>query len=219
MVEQNKTSRLRPIVLIAVAILAFIIIGAVMTSKHPQKPLPVQVQQHQHSSPESSGENSVQANRPRPKLDDIIRSATRWSPVHRPWYGKRAPNFVLTDITGKDHRLSDYRGKDVLIIFWATWCRPCLAEVPHLIALRNTESKDKLVMLAISNEHPQTIKSFAAGRKINYTVLIDNGTLPIPFSAVRAIPCSFFINPDGRIKLATEGMLSLGIIKAILRAE
>ncbi len=219
MAEQNKTSRIRLIVLISVAVLAFVVIRAVVTSKPPQISLPVYEHQHLQSASEPSGQNSAEANRPRPKLDDIISSAVSWSPVHRSWYGKRAPNFVLTDITGKDHRLSDYRGKDVLIILWATWCQPCVAEVPHLIALRNKVSKDKLAMLAISNEHPETIKSFAAGRKINYTVLIDNRTLPVPFSTVRAIPCSFFINADGRIKVATEGMLTMGEIEAILLAE
>jgi peroxiredoxin len=93
-------------------------------------------------------------------------------------------------------------------------------EIPDLIELRKTVSEDKLAMLAISNEHPASVKKFVADQKINYTVLLSNPrTMPGPFNTVNAIPCSFFIDAKGKIKLATVGMLSLDEIKAILRAE
>jgi len=152
-------------------------------------------------------------------LNNIIKAARTWGPVYTSWFGKTAPDFTLTDIAGKQHKLSDYRGKDVLIIFWATWCLPCRTEIPHLIALRNTVGENKLAMLAISNENPALVKEFTADRKINYTVLSDPGTMPKPFNTITSIPCSFFIDSKGKIKLATEGLLSLGEIKAILQAE
>ena len=97
---------------------------------------------------------------------------------------------------------------------------------PHLIALRNTIGEDKLAMLAISYKStfpPETtekVKDFVKQTKINYTVFsTDTGTMPLPFSSISGIPCSFFIDSEGKIKLATEGLLSLGEIKAILQAE
>jgi peroxiredoxin len=167
---------------------------------------------------ETIGEPATQ---PKPSLPDIIRKARTWGPAFNHWVGKPAPDFTLTDIAGKDHKLSDYRGKDVLIIFWATWCGPCLVEIPHLIALRNIIGEDKLVMLAISNENPAIVKKFVAAQrvKINYTVLSDPGSMPPPFNVINSIPCSFFIDPDGKIKLATVGTLSLSAIKDILKAE
>jgi peroxiredoxin len=156
---------------------------------------------------------------PKPKLSDVINAARTWGPAFTPWHGKAAPDFTLTDITGKKHKLSDYRGKDVLIVFWATWCRPCHMEIPHLIELRKTASEDNLAMLAISNEKPELVKGFVAQAQMNYTVLTDPGTLPSPYNTVNAIPSSFFIDRQGKIKLGTSGLISLEEIKAILQAE
>jgi len=156
---------------------------------------------------------------PKSSLNDVIKAAKTWGPAFTSWRGKPAPDFALTDMTGKEHKLSDYRGRDVLVILWATWCGPCRMEIPHLIELRKTVGQDNLAMLAISNENPELVKKFVDQAGINYTVLLDRGTMPGPYNAVRAIPSSFFIDPEGRIKLGTSGLVSLEEIKAILAAE
>jgi peroxiredoxin len=152
-------------------------------------------------------------------LQDIIEAARTWRASFQSWYGQPAPDFALTDLAGKEHKLSDFKGRNVLIVFWATWCGPCRIEIPHLIELRNTVSEGELAMLAISNEDPDLVRNFVAQAKINYTVLIDRGGLPAPYNAVNAIPSGFFIDRQGRIKLATTGLVSLEEIKAILNAE
>jgi len=156
-------------------------------------------------------------------LNDVIRAAKTWGPAYKSWYGKHAPDFTLTDTTGKQHELSDYRGKNVMIIFWATWCPPCRKEIPHLIELRKTISEDNLAMLAITNEKPETVIKFDTNKKINYTILLDKGDMPEPFGFMRAyrtigVPCSFFIDSSGRIKLVTAGLTPLNDIKAIIQA-
>ncbi len=156
------------------------------------------------------------------RLEDILNSKEPrgWGPIFTSWYGQPVKDFILPDIYGKKHKLSDYRGKDVLIVFWATWCIPCIQEIPHLIALRNVISEEKLAILAVSNEDPVLLKRFAAGTKINYTILASRRSdLPSPFRLVMGIPSSFFVDKEGKIKLATQGPLHLGDIKLILRAE
>lgn len=163
---------------------------------------------------------------PKTSLRSVIASARTWGPIYRPLFGKNSPDFALTDINGKQHKLSDYRGKDVLITFWATWCKPCKKEIPHLIALRNVIGEDKLAMLAISYistyppETTENVKEFVKQNKINYTVIsVNPEVMPSPYNNISGIPCSFFIDSAGKIKLVTQGALSLGEIKAILQAE
>jgi len=229
MSRQNKrrcgvTTIISGIVLIAVVI-------CIGCKKHPDQPThaehhPEQVQSKPvtENIAESVKTDANATTIPKVRLYDVIKAARTWQPVYTSWYRKPAPDFILTDITGKVHKLSDYRGKDVLLIFWATWCPPCRMEVPDLIELRRTVSEDKLAMLAVSNERPDVVKKFVADRGINYTILLDKGNMPAPFGFMRiyrttGVPCSFFINAEGKIKLVASGLLSLDEIKAVLQAE
>lgn len=97
-------------------------------------------------------------------------------------------------------------------------CSPCRMEIPGLIELRNTVSEDNLAILAIPDEELDVVKKFVTQAKMNYTVLSNRGTMLGPYNAINFIPCCFFIDPVGKIKLATSGLISLGEIKAILQA-
>lgn len=214
MSEQKKQRGLWLIISIFAVILAVMVIRTVVSQR------PSAQTQTPRIPPKLPAEASTQANLPKKSLSDIVAAARTWGPAYQSWYGKIAPDFTLTDIAGKTHKLSEYHGKNVMVIFWATWCGPCIVEIPHLIALRNIIAPDKLAMLAISSENPDLVKKFAVAKKINYTVFSsDTRRLPAPYNSVNAIPSSFFIDPRGRIKLATSGFLSLGESKAIVLAE
>lgn len=215
MSEQKKQTALRPVVVLAGLILAAIVVWRLAIYKPAS---------HIHTGNEH--EHSFQSNQLSPGLNKIISRARTWGPTNRSWFGKMAPDFTLTDITGKQHKLSDYRGKNVMLVFWATWCGPCLIEMPHLIALRNIIGEDKLAMFAISfiTSYPpnstEAVRKLIKKEKINYTVFsVDVADMPAPYNQIQAIPCSFFIDPQGKIKLATEGLLTLGDFKAIIQAE
>jgi len=218
------------VIAIVAVIIAAIAIWAV--EKKPTRPAerPAQPELHTHELTNGQAESEAEPAEPAvPKtaaIKDIINAATTWRPKFAHRYGKPAPDFTVTDIDGKEHKLSAYRGKNVMIIFWATWCPPCRMEIPHLIELRKTVSEDKLAMLAISiidiqrAETPEKVKTLVKDSPINYTVIsTDISTVPAPFNLVTGIPASFFIDPQGNIKLAVEGLISLPEIKAILQAR
>lgn len=163
----------------------------------------------------ASGSNSVISQ----SLNKIILNRTGWNPILTEFYGKKIPDFKMTDITGKVHNLSDYAGKNILVVFWATWCQPCLKEIPHLVALREIMGEDKLAILAISNEPAELVKAMAKNKNMNYTVVSYRRVMPEPFNNIKAYPSAFFVRPDGTLKLVTEGGSHLGEMKSIILAE
>jgi peroxiredoxin len=167
------------------------------------------------ASPKPSPQNPAVSK----SLGEIILQRNGWNPILTDFYGKHMPDFKIQDITGKTQSLSDYRGKDVLVVFWATWCVPCMAEVPHLVALREIMKEDKLAILAISNEPANVVKSTAEKRNMTYTVISYQGRLPAPFNNVNSIPTAFFIRPDGTLKLVVEGGEPLSEMKSIILAQ
>ena len=150
----------------------------------------------------------------------IAEAPKTWDVAFASSFGKEAPDFSVKDIEGKTHKLSDYRGRNVVVVFWATWCPACKLEIPHLIELRNMFPDDKLAILAISNEEPGHLKHFAESKDINYTVASPGeNPLPEPFANVTSIPTSFFIDPEGKIKFAAVGLVPLTDAKVIMNIE
>jgi len=153
-------------------------------------------------------------------LEKAIQEAKTWGPVFDQWRGKIAPDFTLTDIQGGVHKLSDYRGKNVLVVFWATSNGTCKLEMPGFVKLRESIGPDKLAILAISREDPALIKSFVAQNPLNYTLLSSVGaTLPSPYGEVQNVPSAFFVDPEGKIKLATMGMMPQADAVKVLDAK
>jgi len=150
----------------------------------------------------------------------IAETPKTWDVAFASSFGKDAPDFSVNDITGKAHKLSEYRGRNVVVVFWATWCPACNLEIPHLIELRNMFPEDKLAILSISNEEPGHLKHFAESKGINYTVASLGGSpLPEPFANVTSIPTTFFIDPEGKIKFAAVGLVPLADAKVIMNIE
>jgi thiol-disulfide isomerase/thioredoxin len=192
------------------ALIFFILIAIVLTGCRKSSPA--------KSSSSSSNESSTSAKSSQ-ALDEVISHRSSWNPILADYYGKKMPDFKVEDINGKTHSLSDYRGRNIMVIIWATWCRPCVQEIPPLIALREIMSEDKLAMLAISNEPAEVVRTMAEKKNMTYTVVSHQAPLPSPFSNIRGVPSAFFIRPDGTLKIATEGSLYLGEMKSIILAE
>jgi len=157
---------------------------------------------------------------PKASIQNIVKGANdRWSPACESWWGKPAPDFTLTDIEGRTHKLSDYRSKDVVVVFWITWYATCKKEISQWKELRSAYPQDKLAILAISSEPAALVKKAAEEQGINYTVLTSSGDLPAPFDQVEMVPSSFFVDPDGNFKVAINGMVPVKDAKDIVQAQ
>ena len=113
----------------------------------------------------------------------------------------KAPDFTLTSVSGEDVSLSDFKGKVVVIDFWATWCPPCRKGIPDLISLQK-EYKDKVAVIGISLDRENTkagVPDFVNKMGINYPVVYFNDKVIIDFGGVSAIPTTFIIDQKGNI--------------------
>jgi peroxiredoxin len=113
-------------------------------------------------------------------------------------------NFTLTGLDGQKWTLRNLRGKVVLVNFWATWCPPCRKEMPDLNALYRKFKDQGFVVLAISDEKAETVRSFIEKHKVEYPILLDPGDRIHQQFAVDGIPKSYLYNRDG--KLVAEAM-------------
>lgn len=111
-----------------------------------------------------------------------------------------AADFTLQDMSGKSVKLSDYKGKVVLLEFWATWCPPCRATVPGLEKLHNNYKDKGLVVLAVSMDEGgwDEVKSFISEHRITYAVLKGTDDVAAQYQ-VRSIPLILILNKEGRI--------------------
>ena len=117
-----------------------------------------------------------------------------------------APDFSLPDIDGAVHRLSDYRGKVVIVNFWATWCPPCREEMPSMQRAWERLRQEGVVILAIDiGEDQDTIFTFTADYPVEFPLLMDRESKVIAQWAVRGLPTSFVVDPDGRIAYRAVG--------------
>ena len=128
--------------------------------------------------------------------------------------GKAAPlNFTLKDMNGVDVKLASFKGKPIIVNFWATWCGPCRAEIPSLVELQTqygAEGKD-VVILGISVDDPiEKLKPYATQMKMNYPVLVGNGRDDVQdaFGPLWGIPVTVFIDREGRIAKKHSGIAS-----------
>jgi len=115
--------------------------------------------------------------------------------------GKAAPDFELQNLDGQSISLSDFKGKPVLINFWATWCRPCVFEMPYLQEIHDEWSGKGLVVLAINRgESSSKVEQFLQSNNLSLPVLLDTKLDVFRRYNIRGIPTTFFIDKDGIIQ-------------------
>ena len=133
--------------------------------------------------------------------------------------GMPAPNFVLPTLDGSTLKLSDFRGKAVLLNFWATWCGPCKVEMPWFADLQKQYGKDGLVILgvAMDDSAPAKIAQFANEMGVNYPILLGSDKVSDDYGDVQYLPTSFYIGRDGTIVDKMTGLLDRKDIEAAVK--
>jgi peroxiredoxin len=128
-----------------------------------------------------------------------------------------APDFVLTDTQGNQVKLSDYRGKVVILDFWATWCPPCRKGIPDLIDLKKT-FKDRLTIIGISldTDSKNDVVPFMKEYGINYKVVYGDNDVVQKYGNIQAIPTSFIIDQKGNIVTSFVGLQRIETYKSYL---
>ena len=119
------------------------------------------------------------------------------------------PGFTVRDLDGRELSSASWRGKVVILNFWATWCPPCRAEIPDLVALQD-KYRDRLVVIGISEDEAPTevVKQFAARHNVNYPIVMMTPQLEKMFPGVSALPTSFILDRESRIVQKHVGMLT-----------
>jgi peroxiredoxin len=126
--------------------------------------------------------------------------------------GKRnqAYDFALKDANGKTVKLSDYKGKVVLLDFWATWCGPCKIEIPWFIDLERKHKDKGFAVIGVSMDEDgwESVKPFLSQMNVNYRVVIGNDTTAQAYGGVDALPTTFLIDREGKIAATHVGLTS-----------
>jgi peroxiredoxin len=123
--------------------------------------------------------------------------------------GKRAPlNFTVKDMNGASINFASYRGKIILLNFWATWCEPCKHEIPDLISLQEQYADDIVVLGFSVDDTPEQLKAYAAEYKVNYPLLVGSGheNIQDAYGPMWGIPVTIIIAPDGTIARRQSGI-------------
>jgi peroxiredoxin len=126
------------------------------------------------------------------------------------------PEISFTDIDGGQHQLADYKGKPILMIFWATDCPGCIKEMPELIALHDDYADQGLAMISVAmpHDHPQHIKAMRENKGLPYLITWDEeGKMAAAFDNVRVTPTHFLISPEGEIVMRKIGELKIESVK------
>lgn len=111
-----------------------------------------------------------------------------------------ASDFSVTDTTGKKHSLSGYKGKWVLVNYWATWCPPCLDEIPDLIALHD-DKKNNLVVIGIAVDYrsAKQVTDFADSMFVSYPIVLGTPKVISQIAPVQGLPTTYLYNPEGKM--------------------
>jgi thiol-disulfide isomerase/thioredoxin len=124
--------------------------------------------------------------------------------------------FALKDVEGKTHRLADYRGQWLIVNFWATWCPPCLEEIPDLIAVKEARSDVQILGVAMEFQDKKQVVQFADGMFVNYPIVLGDKKSAESVGSVEGLPTTFIYDPQGNLKKRVAGKITRKQLEALI---
>ena len=127
--------------------------------------------------------------------------------------------FQFQDATGKIHNLADYKGRWVLVNFWATWCPPCLKEIPDLIALYESRKDIMVIGVAMDFSDPQVVMDFVQSMSITYPTVLGSRKIASQLDDISLLPSTYFFDPDGEPAARQLGIISRESIERFIESK
>jgi peroxiredoxin len=131
---------------------------------------------------------------------------------------KAAPDWQLSDVEGKPVKLSDFKGKVVILDFWATWCPPCRTEIPSFVALQKKYVDKGFTVIGVSldEQGPSVVKSFMHRFGMNYPVVMGDKKIVVDYGGLEAIPTTFVIDRQGNVVTAYQGAMDQATFESVI---
>jgi thiol-disulfide isomerase/thioredoxin len=132
-----------------------------------------------------------------------------------------ANNFVLKDTVGKKHTLSQYKGKWVIVNYWATWCPPCLEEVPDLVALYDSrKNKDVMILgVAFDYQSAQEVAEYVDDMLMSYPIVLGDDETIKQIGSADVLPTTYIYNPRGELVKTKRGLVTKQYLEAVMTSE
>ncbi|MFZ3040343.1 MAG: TlpA disulfide reductase family protein [Thiobacillus sp.] len=132
----------------------------------------------------------------------------------------QAADFKVTDTNGKPHSLSGYKGKWVLVNYWATWCPPCLEEIPDLIALHENK-KNNLVVIGVAMDYrnAKQVTDFAEGLLVEYPIVLGTPEIVSQIGPVQGLPTTYLFNPEGKMVAQQVGLITRASVESYIASK
>jgi len=132
-----------------------------------------------------------------------------------------ATNFMLKDMSGKKHQLSSYKGKWVLVNYWATWCPPCLEEVPDLVNLYDQRKQKDLMVLGVVFDYKDVkeVSEYVDDMLMSYPIVLGDDSVTAQIGSAEVLPTTFIYNPQGALVKIKRGLITRDYVERMIAGK
>ncbi len=131
--------------------------------------------------------------------------------------GAQAGGFTFMDSNGKKLTLSDFKGRWVVINFWATWCPPCLKEIPDLVSLYESRKDVMIIGIAMDYRDPKTVLKYVKSMSISYPIVLGDKKIAAQIGPVSMLPTTYVFDPEGNPAVYKIGLVSREDLEEFMR--